>query len=174
MALALAVPYCLDTGVYVNDLFSYVSDVQYVLYRLLAYGVVPLVIIAILYTLTAGRLVRSARGMRGEIQGHGTHRRARVKSAKELVSLVVVFAVSYMPYFLISYFGKVGIIVKNYVSEYIVTLLFFLLYVYSAVNPVAIYVSSAKCRKYLNRFLFACFCAKPFRARTCNPTARAV
>jgi uncharacterized protein (UPF0333 family) len=58
--------------------------------------------------------------MHGEIQGHGTRKRARIKSAKLLLSLVVVLAVSYMPYFLISYFVKLGIIVKSYVSEYIV------------------------------------------------------
>ena len=113
MTLTLAVRNCLDAGVYVNGVCSYVSDVQYILYRLLAYSVVPLVIITILYTLTAGRLARSARGMLGEIRGHGTHKRARIKSAKVLVSLVVVFALSYMPYFLISYFATPGIIVKN-------------------------------------------------------------
>ena len=76
VALVFAVPNCLGAVVFVNSLCSYVSDVQYILYRLIAYGVIPLVIIAILYTLTAGRLVRSARGMPGEIQEHGTHRRA--------------------------------------------------------------------------------------------------
>jgi len=174
VALVLSVPNCLDAGVFVNGLCSYVSDVQYILYRLLAYSVTPLVIIAILYTLTAGRLVRSARGMPGEIQGHGTHRCARIKGSKVLMSLVVVFAVSYMPYFLITYFATLGIIVKNSVSEYIVALVFFLLFLNSAVNPVAVYVSSAKYRKYFNRFLFACFCAKPCRARTNHPTVRAV
>jgi hypothetical protein len=112
--------------------------------------------------------------MPGEIQGHGTHKRARIRSAKVLVSLVVVFAVSYMPYFLINYFAKLGIVVKNYISEYIVTCLFFLMFLNSAANPVAIYVSSSKYRKYFNSFVFACFCAKPCHARTNHPTARAV
>jgi hypothetical protein len=138
VAVALAVPNCLDAGVFVNGLCSYFSDIRYILYRLLAYSYVPLVIIAILYTLTAGRLIRSARGMPGEIQEHGTHRRARIQSAKMLVSLVVVFAVSYKPYFLINYFAKLGIIVKNSVSEYIIALFFFLLFLNSALNPVAI------------------------------------
>lgn len=78
VALALAVPNCLDAGVHVNGLCSYLSDVQYILYRLLAYSVIPLVIIAILYTLTAGRLLCSTRDMQGEIQGHGTHTSARI------------------------------------------------------------------------------------------------
>jgi hypothetical protein len=111
--------------------------------------------------------------MPGEIQGHGTHKRARVKSAKVLMSFVVVFALSYMPYFLISYFVTIGIIVKNSVSDYVVALSFFLL-LNSAVNPVAIYVSSAKYRKYFKRYLFACFCAKPCRARTNHQTTRVV
>lgn len=174
MALALDDPKRLHAGVYVRYLCSYVSNVQYILYRLPAYSVVPLVVTAILFILTAGRLVRSARGMPGEIQGHGTHKRSRIKSANVLVSLVVVFGVSYMSYFLINNFAKMDIIVKNYISEYIVAFLLFLLFLNSAVNPVAIYVSSAKYRKYFNRFLFACFCAKQCRARTNHPTARDV
>jgi hypothetical protein len=174
LAVALAVPNSLDAGVYVNGACSYLSDVQYILYRLLAYGVIPLVIITILYTLTAGRLARSARGMPGEIQGLGTQKRARIKSAKVLISLTVVFALSYMPYFLISYFAKLGIIHENSISEYVGALIFFLLFVNSAVNPVAIYISSANYRKYFNRYLCACFCAKPCREGTHHPTARVV
>lgn len=174
LAVALSVPNSLDAAVYANGTCSYLSDVQYILYRLLAYSVIPLVIITILYTLTAGRWERSARGKPGEIQGNGTHKRAGIKGAKMLSSLTGVFARSYMPYFLISYFAKLGIIHKNSVSVYVGALIFFLLFQNSAVNPAAIYISSMNYRKYFNRYLFACFCAKPCRDRTNHRTARVV
>jgi hypothetical protein len=113
--------------------------------------------------------VRSARGMSGEIQGHDTHRLARNKSSKVLAWLVVVFAVGYMPYFLITYFATLGITAKNSVSEYIVALVFFLFFLNSAVNPVAIYVSSARYRKYFNRF-FCMFLCKTMLRKNRSPS----
>ena len=119
-------------------------------WNLLFYSVVPVVIVAVFYTLTARRLARSARDMPGETQGHGTHRQARSRGAKVLVTLTIVFAVSYPPLYIynfLKYWKLVTVSNSMFRVEYI---FYYLIYLCSAANPVALYASSSSFREYFN------------------------
>lgn len=131
-------------------------DVKFVsLYSMMLYSVIPLVIIVVMYILTARMIKNSAETMPGERMGQESHRNARIRGARVLISLTVVFAISYLPLFIM-------IFVNAWFKSPIAMpfLLFGALchFISSVANPVALFVSSLVFRTYFKNY-FTCSCA---------------
>lgn len=132
-----------------------------VMFKLLAYYVAPLCVIACFYLLMAHHLMVSTRNVPGELQhaGQSGQIRARKKVAKMVLSFVVIFMVSFLPYhvFMVWFHFYPGS--RDAYDDYwhafrIVG--FCLSFINSCVNPVALYLVSGVFRKHFNRYLFCC------------------
>ena len=152
-ATGLCIPIALNSSISTDGLCTYSSSSEQVLYRLLVYGGIPMLIVAIFYKFSARYLARSARNMPGETSGQNSHKEDRYRSARVLQVLTIVFAFSYIPYFLFSCLIVWEVFDKTVVAHYVISFLFFLLYVNSAVNPIALYISSSVYRVHFNKYL---------------------
>ncbi|XP_033741715.1 neuropeptide CCHamide-1 receptor-like [Pecten maximus] len=144
------------------------------LFRFLTLFLIPLIIIGTFYFLMARILVKSSRQMPceatkgpGQSQQQQRQIEARMKVARVVLSFVLLFVVCWLPrhiYLIWFYWGTSDF------SEFWVwfkLLGFCLTYVYSCVNPYALYFLSSQFRKYYNRYLFRC-CPKSYRLRDSN------
>jgi gastrin-releasing peptide receptor len=141
------------------------------MYRFVVFFLIPLIIIGMFYALMARILILSGRempceSMKGSVMNQQQKRQveARVKVAKVVMSFVVIFVLCWIPRH-----------INNLVFAYIdpdydlfwhvfkITA-FCVSYVYSCVNPYALYFLSSQFRKYYNRYLLCC-CPK-FRYRS--------
>lgn len=132
-----------------------------VMFKFLAYYVVPLCVIGCFYFLMAHHLMVSTRNMPGELQysGQSSQIRARKKVAKMVLSFVIIFMISFLPYHIFMVWFHFYPYSHDVYDEYwhafrIVG--FCLSFMNSCVNPVALYFVSGVFRKHFNRYLFCC------------------
>jgi len=119
---------------------------------------VPLVIISVLSVVTARRIKDSVGNMPGETAGTQNARSDRLLSSKVLISLAVVFAVCYVPYFLYEFLRSwVTFYVGYYTNLNIRVFTFSLIFGNSCFNPIAVYLASSKYRLHMNKYLL-CKC----------------
>ncbi|KAL4221768.1 7 transmembrane receptor (rhodopsin) [Mactra antiquata] len=129
---------------------------------------IPLLIIAIFYAMMAQILILSSREMPCESvkdsvmnQQQKRQVQARLKVAKVVLSFVFIFVICWLPRhisILIHHFS--GIEFNMFLHVFKITS-FCLTYIYSCVNPYALYFLSSQFRKYYNRYLFCC-CPKQY------------
>ncbi|OWF44383.1 neuropeptide CCHamide-1 receptor-like [Mizuhopecten yessoensis] len=165
-------------GVYYCQAYPYVWREWYgkthCLFRFFTLFLIPLIIIGTFYCLMARILVKSSRQMPceatkgpGQSQQQQRQIEARMKVARVVLSFVLLFVVCWLPrhiYLLWFHWGTSDF------SDFWVWFKLFgfcLTYVYSCVNPYALYFLSSQFRKYYNRYLFRC-CPKSYRLRDSN------
>lgn len=147
-------------------------DTTVVILKFLIYYFVPLFIIACFYSLMARSLIMSTRNMPGELQGQTRQIRARKKVAKTVLTFVVVFAICFFPqhlFFLWFYINKENR-EKDYNAfwHYLRIVGFFLAFINSCINPIALYCVSGTFRKYFQKYLFCRMGSKIINSRNMN------
>jgi len=164
LASVVALPRILNAGVYNNRCLGYGLQDSEGYYRLVnsidlvALCFVPLVLIAVLSGASARRMIDSVKDMPGERAGMQKVKQARILSSNILISLVVVFAVCYVPYFLYAFLNAwFSLDVDNSTHQLIDFLTFFLIFANACFNPIAVYIASRKYRLYMNKYLL-CKC----------------
>jgi hypothetical protein len=166
LACASAVPQFLKTGFYEDYCTVELTDFV-TLFNVVVYCVVPLILMATFSILTSWRMRQSVKKMPGEILGQEKVRNARTRSANILIGLIVVFAISYIPYYLFlfayKYFNleKIGFDRMFIISHSLV-------FVNSCCNPIALYAASGNFRQYFNKYLlwFCRFAMKCHRKKS--------
>jgi gastrin-releasing peptide receptor len=131
---------------------------------------VPLLIIGFFYCMMAVILVTSSRRIPCEpTTGSAVSRQqqrqveARVKVAKVVLSFVFLFILCWLPryvYLLWFYWADEGTMTIPWMVLKVSG--FCLMYVYSSINPYALYFLSSQFRRYYNKYLFRC-CPKSYR-----------
>lgn len=144
------------------------------LFRFFTLFLIPLIIIGTFYCLMARILVKSSRQMPceatkgpGQSQQQQRQIEARMKVARVVMSFVLLFVICWLPrhiYLIWYYWSPSGF---NDFWIWFKVFGFCLTYVYSCVNPYALYFLSSQFRKYYNRYLFRC-CPKSYRLRDAN------
>lgn len=141
--------------------------------RFVVFFLIPLLVIGMFYILMARILILSSRQMPCESmtdsamnQQQKRQIKARVKVAKVVMSFVIIFVICWLPrqiWFLVYHYRDPE---YNMFWHVFKILGFCLTYVYSCVNPYALYFLSSQFRKYYNRYIFCC-CPK-FKYRSLN------
>ncbi|KAH3724005.1 neuropeptide CCHamide-1 receptor-like isoform X1 [Dreissena polymorpha] len=133
------------------------------MFRFIVFFLVPVIIIGAFYTMMARILVVSSRQMPCESvkdtsmnQQQKRQVQARVKVAKIVMTFVLIFICCWLP-------RHISILAGNFFEpEYnmgwhvLKIASFCLTFIYSCVNPYALYFLSSQFRKYYNRYLFCC------------------
>jgi hypothetical protein len=126
------------------------------LYVLIAYCAVPLCCSTLFSVGTSLRLGSCVQSVHCGSSDHETLRGPRSKSANTLVALIVVSAVSYVPYFSLPF-------VPPYIGEESDDHSFLIPWVFvwfnSFVNPIALYVANKDFRYYFNKYICCCCCS---------------
>ena len=164
LASVVAVPRTVNAGVYNNRCVGYGLQDSEGYYRLVnsidlvALCFVPLVLSAVLSGATARQIIESVKHMPGESAGKEKVKQARLLSSNILISLVVVFAVCYVPYFLYIFLRAwFTLDVDNSTHLLIDFFTFSLIFGNACFNPIAVYLASRKYRLYMNKYLL-CKC----------------
>jgi len=125
---------------------------------LVALCLVPLLIISVLSGATARRMIDSVKDMPGETTGTQNARSVRLLSSKILISLAVVFAVCYIPFFLYAFLRSwFKFDDGNSTQQLIPFFTYTLIFANSCFNPIAVYFASRKYRLHMNKYLL-CKC----------------
>lgn len=133
-----------------------------VLFKVLVYYAVPLCVIGCFYLLMAHHLMVSTRNMPGELRhagGQSGQIRARKKVAKMVLSFVIIFMISFLPYHVFMvwfHFYPHSLDAYDDYWHAFRIVGFCLSFINSCVNPVALYFVSGVFRKHFNRYLFCC------------------
>jgi hypothetical protein len=164
LASVIAVPRTVYAGVYNDTCLGYGLQDRDDYYRLVnsidlvALCFFPLAIITVLSGLTARRIIDSVQDMPGETAGKLKVKQARLLSSNILISLVVVFAVCYVPFFLYTFLRAwFTLDVDNSTHQLIDFITFSLIFANACFNPIAVYLASRKYRFHMNKYLF-CKC----------------
>jgi len=162
-------PYMYETDVNIAICFPFPQEYPMwypkarVMFRFIVYFLIPVCIIGIFYALIAKILIVSSREMPCETVKDTAMNaqqkrqvKARLKVAKIVLSFIVLFIICWLPrhfYLLVAYFispeYNMGWHVLQITS-------FCLKFMYSCVNPYALWFLSSQFRKYYNRYLFCC------------------
>ncbi|XP_075210853.1 neuropeptide CCHamide-1 receptor-like [Lycorma delicatula] len=128
-----------------------------VLFNFIAYCVIPLSIIGVLYVLMARHLMLTTRNMPGEQQGHLNQIKARKRVASVVLAFVIIYIICFLPtnicmlwVYFYNYYGEE---LDAYWKVYRIIRLCLILF-YSCTNPIALYFMSKEFRKQFNRYLF--------------------
>ncbi|XP_011878938.1 PREDICTED: gastrin-releasing peptide receptor-like [Vollenhovia emeryi] len=142
-----------------------------VIFKFLAYYVIPLCVIAGFYLGMAWHLALSTRNMPGELPGGDLHIeqiRARRRVGKMVVCFIIVFVICFLPYhiFMLWYhFCPTAESDYDYFWHAFRIIGFCLSFSNSCVNPIALYLISRTFRQRFNKYL--CFCL-PDGSAICN------
>ncbi|XP_041982091.1 neuropeptide CCHamide-2 receptor-like [Aricia agestis] len=126
--------------------------------KAVAYYALPLVVIAIFYTLMAHRLLASTKEMPGALQGGQGEAQARARKSVACMVLifVIVFFICFLPYHTLElwwYFYPTAQVDYNDWIHAFRIMGFCLSFLNSCVNPVALYCVSGVFRQHFNRYL---------------------
>jgi hypothetical protein len=164
LASVVALPRTVNSGVYNNRCLGYGLQDLGGYYRLVnsidlvALCFVPLVIIAVLSGATAWRIIDSINYMPGETAGKQKVKQARLLSSNILISLVVVFALCYVPYFLYAFLNAWFTLNVDKSTDWLIDYFTFsLIFANACFNPIAVYLASRKYRFHMNKYLL-CKC----------------
>ncbi|XP_069694837.1 uncharacterized protein [Periplaneta americana] len=124
-----------------------------VIFELLVICILPLCVIIFMYGITALYLIRSTNVKSGVIHNQGNVRR---NAARMMLSLAIVFVVSFLPSYALWTFIVVNLSKVTIKMFYVYTVSSYLLLFNSCFNPLALYWSSSLYRSYFKRYLFRC------------------
>lgn len=154
LAAASAVPRFLETEFHEDYCAVQLTEFSTV-FDVAVYCVIPLLATAAFSSVTSRKIRRSVHKMPGEVMGQRSVRNARTRSANILIGLVVVFAVSYVPYYLFLFLYHYFNVEKlGFLQMFIIS--YTLIFVNSCCNPVALYAASGNFRQHFNRYLQCC------------------
>jgi len=168
LAAASAVPRFLETEFHEDYCAVQLTEFSTV-FDVVVYCVIPLIATTALSTVTSRKMRHSVHKMPGEVVGQKKVRNARTRSANILIALIVVFAISYVPYYLFLFLYHYFNVEKlGFLQMFIIS--YTLIFVNSCCNPVALYAASGNFRKYFNKYLHWCchFGLKYLRRKTSN------
>jgi len=127
------------------------------LYVLVAYCAVPLCCSTLFSVGTSLQLGSCVQSVHCGSSDHETLRGPRSNSANTLVALIVVSAISYVPYFCLPF-------IPPYIGEDSDVHLFLIPWVFvwfnSFMNPIALYVANRNFRYYFNKYICFCCCSE--------------
>jgi hypothetical protein len=154
LAAASAVPRFLETEFHEDYCAVQITEFSTV-FNLVAYCVIPLLTTVAFSTVTSSIIRSSVHKMPGEVMGQRRVRNARTRSANILMGLTVVFAISYVPYYLFLFLYHYFNVEKlGFLQMFIIS--YTLIFVNSCCNPVALYAASGNFRQHFNRYLQWC------------------
>jgi len=167
VAALLAVPKTLLVGIYgpetLWEFYTYIRIIS--LLELLLFCVLPLCVITFSYCLTSRHLVKNSFYISGMAQNPQIKKRRN--AAKVVLGLAIVFAISYVPsYILCTFFSfYFSTILREFVRFFIVLYLKEICICFvclnSCLNPVAVFCTSLAFRMHLKRYVTRC-CTKIF------------
>lgn len=176
LSALLAIPEAMNMNIFVHkgNEYCFPQDKEFPkIFTMIKFTVlflVPLLIIGFFYCMMAVILVTSSRRIPCETTtGSAVSRQqqrqmeARVKVAKVVLSFVFLFILCWLPryvYLLWFYWTEEGIMTIPWMSLKVTG--FCLMYIYSSINPYALYFLSSQFRRYYNKYLFRC-CPKSYR-----------
>jgi hypothetical protein len=127
------------------------------LYVLVAYCAVPLCGSTLFSVGTSLQLGSCVQSVHCGSNDHEALRGPRSNNANTLVALIVVSAVSYVPYFCLPF-------IPPYIGEHSDEHPFLIPWVFvwfnSFINPIALYVANRKFRYYFNKYICFCCCSE--------------
>jgi hypothetical protein len=168
LAFASAVPQFLETEFHEDYCAVQLTEFSTV-FHVVVYCIIPLLTTAVFSTVTSRRMRRSVHKMPGEVLGQRKVRNARTRSANILIGLIVVFAISYVPYYLFLFlYHHFNVEKLGFLQMFIIS--YTLIFVNSCCNPVALYAASGNFRQYFNKYLQWCchFGLKYLRRKSSN------
>ena len=168
LAFASTVPMFLQTEFHEDYCAVQITEFSTV-FNVVVYCVIPLFTTAAFSIATSMKIKRSVHKMPGEIVGQKKVRNARTRSANILIGLIVVFAISYIPYYLFLFlYHHFDLEKLGFLQMFIIS--YTLIFVNSCCNPVALYAASGNFRQYFNRYLQWCchFGLKYLRRKSSN------
>jgi hypothetical protein len=126
------------------------------LYVLIAYCAVPLCCSTLFSVGTSLKLGSCVQSVQCGSSDNEAMRGQRSNSANTLVALIVVSALSYVPYFCLP-FVPPYIEEDSEVYQYLISWVF--VWLNSFLNPIALYVANRNFRNYFNKYICFCCCA---------------
>lgn len=172
----LAIPEAINMKIHEaeGNQYCYVDDNNFAkiftMVKFIVLFIVPLLIIGFFYCMMAAILVTSSRRIpcettTGSVVSRQQQRQieARVKVAKVVLSFVLLFILCWLPryvYLLWFHWADEGEMNPGWMILKVVA--FCLMYIYSSINPYALYFLSSQFRRYYNKYLFRC-CPKSYR-----------
>lgn len=133
------------------------------LFRFIVFFLIPVCIIGLFYALIAKILIVSSREMPCESmkdsamnQQQKRQIKARLKVAKIVLSFIVIFIICWLPRHFYLLAGEFWHPEYNLGWHILQMTSFCLKFIYSCVNPYALWFLSSQFRKYYNRYLFCC------------------
>lgn len=151
-------PICED---YPDDFPEWYSKAHTIV-LIIVFFFLPVTIIGLFYGLMARILFQSSRDMPCETMNASMNQQqqrqinARIKVAKIVMSFIVIFVLCWAPRH--AYLLAANVIQPHYNMFWHVLQIvsYCLMFVYSCVNPYALWFLSSQFRKYYNRYLFCC------------------
>ncbi|XP_012533241.1 neuropeptide CCHamide-2 receptor [Monomorium pharaonis] len=142
-----------------------------IMFKFLAYYLIPLCMIAAFYLGMAWNLTLSTRNMPGELPSNDLHNdqiKARKRVSKMVVCFVIIFVICFMPHHIFMlwfHFNPTSREDYNTFWHYFRMVAFCLSFSNSCVNPIALYLISRTFRKRFNKYLCCCL---PNGSTTCG------
>ncbi|PSN55725.1 hypothetical protein C0J52_28496 [Blattella germanica] len=166
IGVSIAIPHSINAGMYKNNCYGvsqsddglskFISPFNFVLFC-----VIPITFITGLSIATACIIRGSISDMPGEPIGMDKHIKSRIVSSRVLISLAVVSALSYIPYYAFVFLHSLvnfGLEKSKFIAVFLV--LYTLTFVNCCFNPIALYIFSCNFRNYFNKYLLFCIFIK--------------
>ncbi|KAG5318350.1 CCH2R protein, partial [Acromyrmex heyeri] len=132
-----------------------------VMFKFLAYYLIPLCVIAIFYLSMTWHLTLSTRNMPCELPGSDLHEqiKARKRVGKMVVCFIIIFVICFLPYHIYVLWFHFNPTAMDDFNSYWNTFRIFgfcLSFINSCVNPIALYLISRTFRQKFNKYLCCC------------------
>ncbi|KYN04928.1 Neuromedin-B receptor [Cyphomyrmex costatus] len=133
-----------------------------VMFKFLAYYLIPLCVIAIFYLSMTWHLTLSTRNMPGELPGSDLHNeqiKARKRVGKMVVCFIIIFVICFLPYHIYVLWFHFNPTATDDFNSYWNAFRVFgfcLSFINSCVNPIALYLISRTFRQKFNKYLCCC------------------
>ncbi|EGI62856.1 Neuromedin-B receptor [Acromyrmex echinatior] len=141
--------------------FGQIYRKSMVMFKFLAYYLIPLCVIAIFYLSMTWHLTLSTRNMPCELPGSDLHEqiKARKRVGKMVVCFIIIFVICFLPYHIYVLWFHFNPTAMDDFNSYWNTFRIFgfcLSFINSCVNPIALYLISRTFRQKFNKYL--CYC----------------
>ncbi|KAJ9588496.1 hypothetical protein L9F63_018152 [Diploptera punctata] len=124
------------------------------IWNVITLSMVPVLLNTIFSSITVTKLKDTVNQMPGEDIGQGRVKQARKLTSKTILTLTVLFACCYIPYFFSMFiYTWLNLSVEVLAYRYVLFISYLLIFVNSCLNPIALYIMSQKYRHYFNKYL---------------------
>lgn len=134
-----------------------------IIFKFLAYYLIPLCVIAGFYLGMAWNLALSTRNIITRVNLHNDQINARKRVSRMVVCFIIIFVICFMPHHIFMlwfHFNPTSHEDYNYSWHYFRMVAFCLSFSNSCVNPIALYLISRTFRKKFNKYLCCCVSAR--------------